>query len=63
MFQWLQAKTPDYYTNMYLDGYSPDEIYSALRKKMLERAEDTDEKQLTFPTPKIVFNSEVKIKK
>lgn len=50
---------PEYYDTMYLDGYTPEQIMTAFRKKLnRERAERREANEL--PEFKIV--SEVKIK-
>jgi len=33
---------PEYYDTMYLDGYTPTEIYAAQKKRMRESNEDRD---------------------
>lgn len=52
---------PDYYPSMHIDGYNPEEIYYAIRKKMLKQKEAREEEQEDIlPNVKIV--SEVKVK-
>lgn len=34
---------PDYYPSMHLDGYKPEEIYYAVRKKMFQKYEERKE--------------------
>lgn len=42
--------TPEYYDTMYLDGYTPQEIYQAHRKRMLDKVNEEKES----PTVEIV---------
>ena len=57
---------PEYYNTMYMDGYTPEQIMYAARKKMLrmyeerEAAKRAKEEENEIPSVKIV--SEVKIK-
>lgn len=57
---------PEYYNTMYMDGYTPEQIMYAARKKMLrmyeerEAAKRAEAEEKEIPTVKIV--SEVKIK-
>lgn len=57
-------KIPDYYKNMDLDGYTPDQILHALRKKMLHEYEmRTENKQAeTDKITNIKIISEVRIR-
>lgn len=50
---------PEYYDTMYLDGYSPEQIMTAFRKKLYREREERREAN-GIPEFKIV--SEVKIK-
>ena len=52
----LKQKNPEYYPEMYQDGFTPEEIMYAFRKQMRRQAED--ERPV-----KINFSSEVKIKR
>ncbi len=36
-------KFPEYYPEMYLDGYTPEEILNALHKKMIEQHTEDDD--------------------
>lgn len=47
---------PEYYDTMYLDGFTPQEIYQALKKRMLDKVNERKE----IPTVEIV--SEIKKK-
>ena len=49
-------KVPEYYPEMYQDGFTPEEIMYAFRRQMRRKAED--ERPV-----KINFSSEVKIKR
>ena len=50
---------PEYYDNMYLDGYSPEQIMTAFRKKLNREREERREAN-ELPEFKII--SEVKVK-
>ena len=54
--EYNSRKIPPYYDTMYLDGYTPQEIYNAHRRKMLELINGNND----VPTVKIV--SEIKKK-
>lgn len=59
LYEHLNRKIPEYYPTMYMDGYKPEEIRFALKRKMLEDREarkEVDESQ----SVKIV--SEVKLR-
>lgn len=53
-------KVPEYYPSMYQDGFTPDEIMYALRRKMLKDYYNRTEKSNEHPYLKI--ESEIKIK-
>ena len=53
---YFHRKIPDYYDTMYLDGYTPQEIYQAHRKRMIDELTEKEE----LPTVEIV--SEIKKK-
>ena len=42
---------PEYYDTMYLDGYTPQEIYNAHKKRMIDKVNEEKEES---PTVKIV---------
>ena len=48
MIDTQQKKIPEYYPSMYLAGYSPQQILTALRKKMVENAESEDDYEITI---------------
>ena len=58
LYEYYDRQIPDYYDGMYLDGYTPEQILHAARRKMLDnfydRQNEVDEVKIT---------SEVKIKK
>ena len=62
----FHRNVPEYYNTMYLDGYTPEQIMHAARKKMLrmyeerEAAKRAKAEENEIPSVKIV--SEVKIK-
>ena len=61
LHDYVNSKIPEYSKTMYLEGYSPQQILTAVRNKMLrdmeERQEDTEN---TFPDINII--SEVRIR-
>ena len=44
---------PEYYDTMYLDGYTPQEIYQAHRKRMIDNVNEKKE------SPTVVIVSEI----
>ena len=56
MFEEYDRKIPDYYPTMYLDGYTPEQVYVSY-KKMLREMYSQEE-----PTADINFSYEVKDK-
>ena len=48
--EYVNRKMPEYYDTMYLDGYTPQEIYNAHRKRMLDKVNEEKEN----PTVEIV---------
>ena len=54
--EYNSRKIPPYYDTMYLDGYTPQEIYQAHRKRMIDELTEKEE----IPTVEIV--SEIKKK-
>ena len=42
LFENFDRKIPEYYPTMYKDGYTPEEIRHALRRKMLKNIEKED---------------------
>lgn len=40
LFDYYDRQIPDYYKEMYLDGYTPDQIAYALRRKMIQGHEE-----------------------
>lgn len=58
LFEYFDRKIPNYYDGMYLDGYTPEQILHAARRKMIQTYYD---KQNEIDEVKIT--SEVKIKK
>ncbi len=55
MLNYYIRKLPEYYDYMYLDGYTPEEIYMAHRKMMYK-------KLLEPEAVEIIIKSEVKVK-
>lgn len=55
LFDYYFRKLPEYYDTMYLDGYTPEEIYMAFKKSMY--------KNLLEPEAvEVIIKSEVKVK-
>ena len=52
---------PEYYDSMYLDGFTPEEILHALRKKMDRQQAEREE--LADSVDSVKIKSEVKIKR
>ena len=48
--EYNSRKIPPYYDTMYLDGYTPQEIYQAYKKRMLDKVNEEKE----IPTVEIV---------
>ena len=40
--EYLHRNVPEYYPTMHLDGYTPEQIMYACRKKMLKKLEEKD---------------------
>lgn len=55
MLDYYFRKLPEYYDTMYLDGYTPEEIYMAHRKMMYEKLQKPE-------AIEVIIKSEVKIK-
>lgn len=56
---YYNRQIPEYYDTMYMDGYTPEQIMTAFRKKShREREERTEENEM--PNVKII--SEVKVR-
>lgn len=56
MIDYLDRQLPEYYPSMYLDGYTPEQVYASY-KKMLREMYSQEE-----PTADINFSYEVKDK-
>ena len=50
---------PEYYDTMYLDGYTPEQIMTAFRKKL---ARECEERREATEIPNVKIVSEVKIR-
>ena len=67
LYEYLDSKIPDYYPTMYRDGYSPEQILHAARRKILREYEARKAAQRAaaeeneIPNVKII--SEVKIRR
>ena len=66
LYEYLDRQIPEYYDTMYLDGYRPDQIIHAARRKILREhearkaAKRAEAEANEIPEVKIV--SEVKIR-
>ncbi len=61
LYEYQMKKVPEYYHGMYLDGFTPEEIFFAHRQSIKRRLKETQEVEHNFTEVKI--NSEVKVKK
>ena len=43
IFDYKYRKVPEYYDTMYLDGFTPDEIHYAMRRKMKRDIEEREQ--------------------
>ena len=59
LYEQMNRNIPEYYPTMYMDGYTPEEIRFALRRKMLENIESQEEDKEP-QTVKVI--SEVKVR-
>lgn len=50
---------PEYYPSMYMDGYSPEEIYFSFKRKVYQEQEDRED--INNP-PEVKITSEVKVR-
>lgn len=55
MKEHIERKIPEYYDTMYLDGYTPEEIYMAHKKMMYEKLQKPE-------AIEVIIKSEVKVK-
>lgn len=53
---YLNRKIPPYYDTMYLDGFSPSEIYNSAHQKMIDEINERND------VPSVVIVSEIKKK-
>ena len=56
MIDYIYRQLPEYYSTMYLDGYSPQEIMTAFHNTMYAQIEERTS------IPEVVIKSEVKVK-
>ena len=59
LYEQINRNIPEYQPTMYMDGYTPEEIRFALRRKMLENIESQEEDKEP-QTVKVI--SEVKVR-
>lgn len=58
LYEYYDRQIPDYYDGMYLDGYTPEQILHAARRKMIADYRDGQN-----AVDEVKITSEVKIKK
>ena len=67
LYEYLDSKIPDYYPTMYKDGYSPEQILHAARRKILREYEARKEAKRAEAEaneiPEVRITSKVVIKK
>ena len=66
LYEYLDSKIPNYYPLMYRDGYSPEQILHAARRKILQeyearKAAKSAEAEVSV-IPEVKITSEVKIR-
>ena len=66
LYEYLDSKIPNYYPLMYRDGYSPEQILHAARRKILQeyearKAAKRGEAEASV-IPEVKITSEVKIR-
>lgn len=57
----LEKNVPEYYPAMYQDGYTPNEILAAMRKKLRQNVQE--QRQNGSQLPNIHFTAKVEVKK
>lgn len=67
IFEYLDSKIPDYYPTMYKDGYTPEQILHAARRKIVREYEERKAAQRAEAEaneiPEVKITSKVVIKK
>lgn len=54
---------PDYYPTMYLDGYTPQQIFAAAHRTIIKRLQQQQqEREMQAVPTEIIIKSEVKLK-
>ena len=59
LFEYYDRQIPDYYDTMYMDGYTPEQIMTAFRKKL---AREREERREVTEIPNVKIISEVKVR-
>ena len=64
LYEYYDRKIPDYYATMYRDGYSPEQILHAARRKILREheAREAARRAEAMEIPEVKITSEVRIK-
>ena len=66
LYEYYDRKIPDYYDTMYLDGYSPEQILHAARRKILQEHEAREVAKRAEAEasviPEVKITSEVKLR-
>ena len=66
LYEYYDRKIPDYYATMYRDGYSPEQILHAARRKILREHEAREATKRAeaeaMEIPEVKIRTEVKIR-
>ena len=66
LYEYMDSKIPDYYSLMHRDGYSPEQILHAARRKILQEHEARQAAKRAeaeaMEIPEVKITSEVRIK-
>lgn len=63
IFEYLDRQIPDYYPTMYRDGYTPEQILHAARRKIVQEHEARRAEAEANEIPEVKIASKVVIKK
>ena len=62
LYEFLDRQIPDYYDTMYRDGYRPEQILHAARRKILQEYEARKAEAEAMEIPEVRIKSEVRIR-
>lgn len=62
LYEYLDRQIPDYYDTMYRDGYRPEQILHAARRKILQEYEARKAEAEAMEIPEVRIRSEVRIR-